>query len=123
MMATSNFEDVWVPRIGDLATAQLRRSSSFGLLTGPLVLGLAIASSISFGSGKAEGIVIGLVGIGSALAIFGAWIRSRMKLAAAVSSWFGVKIGWQEMPRMRAAQFDAWCQQRGLTTTKIQDLS
>jgi hypothetical protein len=117
-MAGSAFEQIWVPRIGDQATAQLRRSSYLTLVTGPVVIGLAIACSFSFGNGKSSGVAVGVVEAALAVVVFAVWIRSRMKLAAAVSQWLGVEVGWQEMPRMRSAQFDAWRQRRGLTGTR-----
>lgn len=117
-MAGSTFEQIWVPRIGDQATVQLRRSSYLGLVTGPVIIGLAIACGFSFGSSKSSGVVLGLVEAALAVVVFAAWIRSRMKLATAVSQWFGVKVGWQEMPRMRSAQFEVWCQRRGLSSAQ-----
>jgi hypothetical protein len=59
--------------------------------------------------------LLGVVEVALAVAVFVALIRSRMRLAATVSRWFGVKIGWWEMPRMRLVQFDGWCQRRGLS--------
>jgi hypothetical protein len=114
-MASPTFEEMWLPRIGERATAQLRRSAYLWMVVGPGVLGLAIASSFAFGGGTTSGAVLGVVEVAIAVAAFAAGTRSRMKLAAAVSQWFGVKIGWWEMPRMSRAQFDAWQQRRGLT--------
>ena len=105
------------PGLGDKARVQLRGSSYLGLVTGPVVIGLAIACSFSFSS-KSSGVVLGLVEAALAVVVFAAWIRSRMKLATAVSQRFGVKVGWLEMPRMRSAQFDVWCQRRGLTSAQ-----
>ena len=78
------------------------------------MLGLAIGCSFAFGSGNASGVALGFVAAALAVTIFALWIRSRMKLAAAVSQWFGTKIGWQEMPRMSTSPFDAWCERRNL---------
>jgi hypothetical protein len=109
-----SFDEIWIPRIGEKATAQLRRNGYLTLVVGPTILALAIGSSFAFGSGVPAGWLLGGVCVAVALAAFVAWMRSRLKLAKALSEWFGVGIGWQEVPRMRAAQFDTWCQRRGL---------
>jgi peptidoglycan/LPS O-acetylase OafA/YrhL len=107
-----------VPRIGEEATAQLRRSANLALLTGPVVLALAVGCSFAFGSGTAFGVALGLILAALAVLLFVAFIHSRMKLARAVSRRFGVRIGWWEMPRMRTAQFEAWRERRGLTSAR-----
>jgi hypothetical protein len=38
-----------------------------------------------------------------------------MRLAGAISPWFATKIGSRELPKMKAKQFDAWCQRRHKT--------
>jgi hypothetical protein len=113
-MARPTFEQFWIPRIGEQATAQLRRSSYAWLVGGSAFAGLSIASSFAFGRGTTSGLVLGLAEVIGAIAAFAFAIRSRMKFAAAVSRWYGVKIGWYEMPRMQPASYDAWQQRRGL---------
>lgn len=111
-MAGATFDHIWAPRIGAEATKQLQRSAGFALVALPAMYGLAIASSFLLGSGR---IALGVVAIVLTMTLFVAWIRTRIKLAAAVSDWYGVKIGWQELPRMRSgAKFDEWCSHRGL---------
>ena len=63
MMPASKFEEIWVPRIGREATAQMRRTAYFTMLTVLVVMGFAIAASFSFGRGTAAGGVLGVVEI------------------------------------------------------------
>lgn len=111
---TGKFEESWVPRIGEEATERLRRSANYYLATIPLMFVLAIASSFLLGSGKDSEIAVGVVALTLTAALFLFGIQTRIELAAAVSEWFGVKVAWWEMPRMRTQQFDAWSQRRGL---------
>lgn len=111
----SQFEQIWVPRIGDAAAAQLRRSSYLGLVALPVVFGLAIACSFAFGSATAGGIVLGAAMASLAVGLFWAWIRSRSRVAGLMSERFGVHLGFNDLPKMRAASFDAWQRKRGLT--------
>jgi hypothetical protein len=77
----------------------------------PLAIVAAIACCILASNGTAAGaIVAGVV----AVLCFVTWVQSRLKLASELSEWFGVPVSWHEMPRMRAADFDRWCDQRGL---------
>lgn len=116
MTGSETFEQVWEPRIGPDATAQLRRTSYVALATAPSAIGLAVACSFAFGVHTVAGTLLGVACALCAIGAFAVGIRSRMRLAATVSHWFGVRIGWQEMPRMRPPQFDAWVEKRGLFT-------
>ena len=112
------FDDIWVPRIGSVAAAELRRNGYFTLAVGPLGLALAVGSSFAFGAGTAMGVALGVVCVLVIVGIFSPWLRGRMRVAAALSQWFGVHIGWQEMPSMRPSQFDPWCRRRELEPTQ-----
>jgi hypothetical protein len=57
----------------------------------------------------------------SAVGVIAAWLRSRRRLAIAISQWFGQRIGWQELPRMRSTQFDQWCRRRDLRPGDVAD--
>jgi hypothetical protein len=107
------FEETWVPRIGEEATERLRRSANYYLAAIPLMFCFAIASSFLVSSSNDSEFAVGVVAVILTTALFLLGIRRRIELAAAVSEWFGVKIGWWEMPRMRTQQFDAWSQRRG----------
>jgi hypothetical protein len=109
-----DFEDTWVPRIGAEATERLRQSANYYLTTIPLMFAFAIASSFLLSSSNSSEFALGVVAVLLTTALFILGIRSRIRLAAAVSEWFGVKVGWWEMPRMRTQQFDEWCSERGL---------
>lgn len=113
-MANDGFDDIWVPRIGSQAAVLLRRNGYLTLVVGPVVFGIAIACSFAFGSGSPVGLALGCLGVMVAITLCTIWLRSRMQFAAAISQWFGTKVGWQEMPKMRPDPFDAWCRQRNL---------
>jgi hypothetical protein len=42
------------------------------------------------------------------------WTWGQMAFARVLSDWFGVRVHWYQLPRMRARRFDAWCTRRGL---------
>jgi hypothetical protein len=110
-MTANNFNAIWSPRIGPQATAQLRRSGYFALVLLPTAVVAAIVCSILAGNGSVVGAVVAAA---VAVVCFVTWLQSRFKLANELSEWFGADVRWHEMPRMRTADFDTWCQRRGL---------
>lgn len=113
VMANTDFEATWYPRIGKDAAEELRRARRTAWL-GPVIGVLAIGAGLLIGTsplGDAIGgalVVAGLIGLSI---MFGAYWRT----AAAVSVWFGVKrMRW--LPRMTPQRFDEWRQLRGLMT-------
>jgi hypothetical protein len=113
MAAGSKFEATWIPRIGERATAELRRCRRVGMSA--IVASLVFASSGSIALGgdtpdKIVGVVL-LVGMVGALATF---INCQRRLGAAVSEWFGVRITGGGLPKMYPKRFDEWCDERGL---------
>jgi len=112
---TTRFDEIWVPQIGEPATAALRRNAYLTLITIPSLLVLAFACSFAFASHNPPAIVAGVLCAAVGVGAFWIWIRSRRQVAAEISEWFGVRVSWHEMPRMRAKQFDAWCEQRDFT--------
>lgn len=113
-MTAANFNEIWTSRIGAEGAAELRRSGYLTLALGPAILGLAVVCSFGFGSGSWTGVTLGCVALFAIAAMGAIWMRSRLRFVAAMSRWFGVKIGWMEVPRMRPDQFDAWCRRRNL---------
>jgi hypothetical protein len=113
-MAGQDFDTIWIPPVGKRAAAEMRRQAYVGLAAGLAAIGLAVACSFLFGSGTPAGVLLGCVAAALAAAAFVSVIRGRMKVAAALSFWFGREIRWSEMPRMQPAAFDAWCEKKGL---------
>ena len=113
--AKPTFDEIWVPRIGQKAAAELRRNGYLTLVVGPVLLALAILCSFAFGQGTSLGTSLGVLALLMALTLCVVWIRSRLRFAKALSDWFGRKISIQGLPRMTASQFDAWCQRRRLS--------
>jgi hypothetical protein len=118
----SRFDEIWLPRIGERATAELRRSVPIGMVMVLTVLAMGIACGFAFGRGTPGGVLLGCVEVMIGIVAFAVLIRSRMRLAEAISQWFGIKIGSRELPNMRTKQFDAWCQRRNLRSPRQQQL-
>jgi hypothetical protein len=110
----SHLDEIWLPRIGARATAELRRNARVGMIMVVTVLAMGIACSFAFGRGTPGGVLLGCVEVVIGIVAFVLLIRSRMRLAEAISQWFGTKIGSRELPNMNPKQFDAWCQKRNL---------
>jgi len=117
-VAGPDFDYIWVPRIGEQATAELRRYGNLTIVTLFPMLPLAIGISFAFGSGSPAGIVLGFVMVALAVTGFVVWNRSSRRVAAAMSEWFGVKIPWWDMPKMKATSFDAWTEKRKLVPSR-----
>jgi hypothetical protein len=113
-MATSDYDETWVPRIGPDAARQLRRSGSVSLLVLPMVLVSGVAYGDLEGINSIYVLVFWFAAFLLSLLTFTAWLRGRIELARAVSAWYGTSISWLALPRMRPASFDAWCARRGL---------
>jgi len=107
-----SFEDIWVPRIGQQATRQLRRSSMILLVVVPGNLALATFCSFTLASGTTLGVTAGIVAAALGAGMFLYWLQSRIRLARAICEWIGVPVSRNEMPRMRTDAFDRWKQMK-----------
>lgn len=109
-MTRSDFEAIWLSRIGEEATTELRRGRKIaGIgMTMPI---FAIAAGLLIGTSTRND-VIGVALVLVAGGYFVALIRAQRRIAAALSRWFGVKI--KGLPKMNPKRFDDWCQKRGL---------
>ena len=111
---TSEFERLWVPRVGADTVREMRRGGVVVVAAGSSGIVLAVAASFGLGG---SGLGPKPAGGGAALAALRCVvlvIRTRVRLAKALSKHYGVKINWWETPRMRVADFDAWTRRRGL---------
>jgi hypothetical protein len=109
-MAEPDFEAIWYPRIGKNAAEELRRWRKLTIFGFAVPL-LAIAAGLLIGTGTLDD-VIGIVLAAVVAGYFVMFINAQRRIAAAMSSWFGVKI--KGLPKMNPRRFDAWCQERGL---------
>jgi hypothetical protein len=110
MMAKPDFEATWYPRIGKNAAEELRRGRKiaiFGFTAGLFAAGagLLIGTDIL-------GDVIGGILAAMAAAYIVMFIRAQMRVAAALSEWYGVKI--RAIPVMNPKRFDEWAEKRCL---------
>jgi hypothetical protein len=111
MAAESNFEATWIPRIGERATAELRRYRWAGG-TMPLTAALlGAAANFAFHGGLLDEI-LGVVLVAGAVGAFVILIRCQLRVKTAISDWFGVKI--KGLPLMNTKNFDDYCQKQGL---------
>jgi hypothetical protein len=104
----SDFEAIWVPRIGKEAAEELRRARRLAMMW-PVALVFAGGAGVLVEKGILVG---GAVCAALAAYIFVAFVRAQRRIAAALSRWFGVKI--KGLPKMNPERFDAWCQERDL---------
>lgn len=108
MTTKSDFDAIWVPRIGRKAADELRRGRKIARIgvVMPLVAG---AAGLLIGPNAASdllGVLLAIVVVGYLAAFIGA----QRRLAAALSQWFGVKISAGQLPLMNQKRFDTWCE-------------
>jgi hypothetical protein len=111
MAAKSNFEATWIPRIGERATAELRRYRWAGLTMPLTACALGVAATFAFDGGLLDQLLGGVLMAG-AVGAFVILIRCQVRVKAAISDWFGVKI--KGLPLMNTKDFDKYCQKQGL---------
>lgn len=112
-MASANFDATWIPRIGERGALELRRGRKIALTVAVVVPVLAVAAGVLFavgGLGDLLGAML-MVVVAGCCAMF---VRAQMRLAAAMSEWFGVKIRGGQIPKMNPKRFDVWCEARDL---------
>lgn len=112
-MASANFDATWIPRIGERGAFELRRGRKIALAVATVVPVLAVVAGVLFavgGLGNLLGAIL-MVVVAGCCAMF---VRAQMRLAAAMSEWFGVKIRGGQIPKMNPTRFDTWCDARGL---------
>lgn len=111
-MTKQDFQATWFPRIGQEATDALRSYKHASVL--PLVMCvLAGAAGLAFGGNTVDDL-LGLVLTAATIGLFAAFVRSKRRLAEALSRWFGMSIKSGQLPVMDPRRFDAWCEKRGL---------
>lgn len=109
-MAKPDFEATWYPRIGKDAAEELRRGRkivTFGIAS-PV---FAVAAGLLVGTGTLDD-VIGAASAAVVIVYIALFIRAQVRIAAALSEWYGVKI--RGLPKMNPKRFDASCEARGL---------
>jgi hypothetical protein len=111
-LAKQDLDAIWTPRIGENGVRELRRYRRAGFIgmTLPFVAG---AAGLLLGTSTLGDV------LGAALAAVVAWrlaafIYAQMRVAAALSEWFGVKISAGQLPLMNPGRFDAWCERNDL---------
>lgn len=113
-LMSNRLDDIWVPRIGAAATSELRRSAYVTMAAVPAALSMSLAASFAFAEGSLTGVLLGCAALLVAASVFAMIVRSRIRLADAMSQWYGTEISHRELPRLRTKQFDEWCESRNL---------
>lgn len=80
----SRFDEIWLSRIGEEATAELRHNGNLTLLLGPALIVLPILAGLCFGRGTTLGSLVGGAAVLLALVVFAVWLRSRTRFAGLV---------------------------------------
>ena len=112
-MASPDFDATWIPRIGEQGAGELRRFRRTMLILSGVTPVLAVGAGLLYAAGG----VGNLVGTVLVVVVAGCcvnFIRAEMRLAAALSAWFGVKIRGGQIPKMNPKRFDSWREARGL---------
>jgi hypothetical protein len=115
VVAGSDFQATWVPRIGEEATAELRlfrKTGGFGIVA-PV---FAIAAGLLFAKNNALDDLLAVVCSAVGISFLVAFINGQKRLAEAMSYWFGVRIQAGQVPPMSVGRFDTWREKRGLRT-------
>jgi len=110
-MVKPDFDATWVPRIGRRAAGELRRLRSIGLIVATVVPVVAVAAGVLFAVGGVGNLLGALLVVALTVCIV-LFIRAQIRLAAAMSDWFGVKV--KGLPLMNIKDFDVFCQKQGL---------
>jgi hypothetical protein len=109
-MTKQELEATWMPRIGEKGTTEMRRYRKIGIYGFAMPL-LAIAAGLLIGTGTLNDVIAGVLVVVAA-GYFLTFVRAQMRIAAALSEWYGVKI--RGIPVMNPKRFDEWSQARGL---------
>jgi hypothetical protein len=110
-MVKADFDATWVPRIGRRAAGELRRLRRIGLIVATVVPVVAVAAGVLLAAGGVGNLLGALLVVALTVCI-ALFIRAQIRLAAAMSDWFGVKV--RGLPLMNIKDFDAFCQKQGL---------
>lgn len=110
-MASVDFDTTWIPRIGERGAFELRRGRKIALIVATVVPVLAVAAGVLFAVGGLWNLLGALLVVAITVCVV-LFIRAQMRVAAAVSAWFGVKV--KGLPLMNTRDFDAFCQKQGL---------
>lgn len=109
-MTRQELEATWLPRIGERGTAELWRYRKIGIFS--FTAGLfAAGAGLLIGTGVIDDVIGGILAAIAAIYI-AMFIRAQIKIAKALSEWYGVKI--RGIPVMTPKRFDEWRQARGL---------
>jgi hypothetical protein len=110
-MTNPGFEATWIPRIGERATAELRRYRRAGLIMPLAACLLGVTATFAFDGGLLDKL-LGAVLMSGALGALVVLIRCQLRVKAAISDWFDVKV--RGLPLMNTKDFDGYCQKQGL---------
>jgi hypothetical protein len=110
-MTKQELEATWVPRIGEKATMELGRFRRVGMIAIVTWSVLAVAAGVAF-SGNTLDRILGVVLVAAIVGAFAVFIRCQLRVKAAISDWFGVRI--KGLPLMNPKAFDRYCEKQGL---------
>ncbi len=112
-MARPDFQATWVPRIGEEATAELRRFRKIGglAIVAPV---FAIAGGLLFARSSLLDDLLAVMCWAVGISFLVGFINGQRRVAKAMSYWYGVRIQAGQLPPMSVGRFDTWREKRGL---------
>ncbi|MGO9977217.1 MAG: hypothetical protein ACLP01_31315 [Solirubrobacteraceae bacterium] len=113
-MTQDDFNETWMPRIGEQAAARLRRNDSLILVIIPMCFVCGFALDALIGLSALFTLVFWIGALTVSVLLFGRWLWSRIMLAREISAWFDRKLSWHQLPKLRPSSFDRWCGRLGL---------
>lgn len=114
-MAQTDFDQTWVPRVGEKAARRLHRGDSMLLWLPVMFFIVTVALGALNGAQATSTFICALVTLAVWIVTFAVWMRSRILLAREMSEYLESKVTWIELPRMSPRGYDAWCRRRGIT--------
>jgi len=113
-MAQADFEQTWVPRVGEKAARRLHRGDSMLLWLPVMFFVVTVALGALNGAQATSTFIFALVTLAVWIVTFAVWLRSRILLTRDMSEYLGTKVSWIQLPRMSPRSYDRWCLRRGI---------
>ncbi len=109
MQPSASYMQRWTPLVGERAAKVIWKSEIMSSAYVVAALVLAVAASFGFAVSIPLGVVLAVTGAGCLVLR----LRERMRIAQALTDYFGTPITWQHIPVLRPNAFSRACAQEG----------